>query len=153
MTFLPRRPNHDLTAVSFQVSKPLRFLFRHLFRRKLRLGAILGGLRVVLSDLGASLGGLGASWGGLGTSWGGLGRLLEPPGAILGDPKSIQKSIRNLMRKQAESRRKKMAQTLRLSMFQSWTKRAANQIRADSKSIETAFEVISSHLLTRPSSP
>ena len=29
---LPRRPNHALTDVSFQVSKPLRFLFRHLFR-------------------------------------------------------------------------------------------------------------------------
>ena len=108
-----------------------------------RLGAVLGGLGAIFGDLGAVFG---WSWGGLGAPWGGLGRLLEPPGAILGDLKSFQKAIRNLMRKQAESRRKKMAQTLRLSMFQSLTGVAGNQIRADSKSIETAFEVISSHL-------
>ena len=75
---LPRRPNHDLTAVTFQVSKPLRFLFRHLFRLNFGLGAILSGLGVVLGDLVAILGGLGVafgrSWGGLGGSWGGLGR-------------------------------------------------------------------------------
>ena len=35
---------------------------------------------------------------------------------------------------------------LRLSMFQSLTRGAASQIQADSKSIETAFEVISSYL-------
>ena len=29
---LPRRPNHSLTSVRFQVSKPLRYLFRHLFQ-------------------------------------------------------------------------------------------------------------------------
>ena len=78
LTSLPRRPNHNLTATSFQVAKPLRFLFRHLFRRKLGLGVILGGLRVVLGDLGAILGGLGVVFGGswriLGRSWAGLGR-------------------------------------------------------------------------------
>ena len=88
---LPRRPNHDLTAVSFQVSKPLRFLFRHLFRCKLGLGAILGGLGVVLGDLGAILGGLGAvfgrSWvvlGGLGMVFGDLGAILGGLGAVFG---------------------------------------------------------------------
>ena len=50
------------------------------------------------------------------------------------------------MRKQAESRRKKMAQTLRLSMFQSLTGPAGTQIQADSKSIETAFDMISSYI-------
>ena len=82
---------------------------------------------------------LGLSWAALGRSWGALGRSWS-------DPKSIKKSIRNLIRKQAESRREKMAQTLRLSMFQSLTGPAASQIQADSKSIETAFEVISSYI-------
>ena len=39
-----------------------------------------------------------------------------------------------------------MAQTLRLSMFQSWTKRAGKQIQSASKSIDTAFEVTSSYI-------
>ena len=33
---LPRRPNHDLTDLSFPVSKPLRTLFRNLFRNLFR---------------------------------------------------------------------------------------------------------------------
>ena len=31
---LPRRPNHDLTDLSFPASNPLRFRFRHLFQSK-----------------------------------------------------------------------------------------------------------------------
>ena len=121
------------------------------------LGATLGGLGPVFrrswGGLGGSWGGLGRSWGDLGWSWGVLGRSWgalggswEAPGAPLGEPKSIQKSIRNLIRKQAESRRKINALELRLSMFQSLTGGAGNQIRSDSKSIETAFEVISSNI-------
>ena len=108
---LPRRPNHNLKAVSFQVSKPLRFLLRHLFLRKLTLGVILGGLGVVLGDLGAILGGLGAVFG---RSWGALGGSWVAPGAPLGGPKSIRNLNRNMIRKQVESRRAKVAQTLRL---------------------------------------
>ena len=67
---LPRRPNHSLAAVSFQVSRPLRFLFDTFFDEKLILAAILG-------DLGAILGGLGAV---VGRSWAVLGGL----GAVLG---------------------------------------------------------------------
>ena len=63
---LPRRPNHDLTAVSFQVSRPLRFLFDTLYDEKLVLGAILGGLGVFLGGLGAILGRSWAVLGGLG---------------------------------------------------------------------------------------
>ena len=157
--------------MSFQASKPLRFLFRHLFSMKTwswsdlgqswgglwrswgdlgwswgglwavlgRLGRVLGGLGVVLGDLGAILGGLRGSWGGLGVPW-------EAPGAPLGDPKPIKKSIGKSIRNRAGSRRKKIALELRLSMFQSLTRRAANQIQPDSKSIDTAFEVISSYL-------
>ena len=43
-------------------------------------------------------------------------------------------------------RRKFEALELRLSRFQSLTKPAATQIQADSKSIETALEVMSSYL-------
>ena len=64
---------------------------------------------------------LGRSWTIFGRSWGVLGRSWAALGASRGDPKSIKKSIRNLIRKQAESRRKKMAQTVRLSVFQSLT--------------------------------
>ena len=97
------------------------------------------------------------SWGGLGKLLGHFGRLLGRPGMLLGrlgellgrpwgDPKSIQKSIRNLIRKQAESRRKKMTQTLRLSMFQSLTRLAGNWMRALEKAIKTAIDMISSYL-------
>ena len=78
--YLPRRPNHNLTAVSFQASNPLRFLFRYLFSTKTLPWSDLrrswGGLGRSGGDLGWSWGGfwgvLGRSWG----SWGGLGRLL-----------------------------------------------------------------------------
>ena len=69
--------------------------------------------------LGPSGGALGPPWGVLGRSWGALGGSWVAPGTPLGDPKSIQKSIRNLIRKQVESRRTNIAQTLRLSMFPS----------------------------------
>ena len=107
------------------------------------LGWCWGGLGVVLGDLGVILGGLGAVFG---ESWGVLGRSWAALGASWGDPKSIQKSIRNLTRKQAESRRKKMAQTLRLSMFQSLTGGAATQIRPPLKCIDIAIEGISSYI-------
>ena len=92
---MPRRPNHNLTAASFQVSHPLRLLFRHLFRRKLGLGAILGGLGVVLGDLGAILGRswvvLGCPGRLLGGSWGALGRSKIDPKI---DPKLDSKTGR-----------------------------------------------------------
>ena len=75
-----------------------------------------GGLGAVWALLGTVLA---QSWGAPGRSWGVLGRSWAALGASWGDPKSIKKSIRNLIRKEAESRRTKMAQTVRLSMFQS----------------------------------
>ena len=99
-----------------------------------------------LPNCGGELSLLGASWGGLGGSWGILGRSWAALGASMGDPKSIKKSIRKSIRNRAGSRRKKMAQTLRLSMFQSLTRVAATQIQSDSKSIDTAFDMISSYL-------
>ena len=119
--------------------------------------AVLGAERVLL---GASWPLLGASWGALGASWAALGASWAPPGAVLGPlgaswaglgaswggPKSIKKSIRNLIRKQAESRRKNMAQTLRLSMFQSLTRVAATRMRSPQKAIKTAIDMISSYL-------
>ena len=62
--------------MSFQVSKPLRFLFRHCFLTQ----------TWSWSDLGRSWGGLGRSWGDLGWSWGGLWEVLGRVGAVLGDP-------------------------------------------------------------------
>ena len=80
------------------------------FRR--RGGAyLLGGLGAVLGDLGAILGGPGAVFG---ESWGALRSSWVAPGAPLGDPKSIKKSVGKSIRNRAGSRRKKMAQTLRL---------------------------------------
>ena len=146
LTSLPRRPNHNLTAVSFLVSKPLRFLFRHLFRWKLGLGAILGGLGVVLGDLGAILGGLGAvfgrSWGDLGWFWGVLGRswaVLRWSWAALGvswgAPKWIKQSIRNRSRDRSESGRPKVAPDRRFSMFFRGIRLNANQVKSAKKVI------------------
>ena len=81
---LPRRPNHNLTDVSFQVSNPLRLLFRHLFRRKFGLGAILERFWVVSGRSWTLFGG---SWGVLGRSWAILGRsrvVLGRSWAVLG---------------------------------------------------------------------
>ena len=89
------------------------------------------------------------SWGGLGWSWGALGDSWVAPGAPSGD----QKSIQNLIRNRAESRQKKIALELRLSMFQSLITPSATQMQSLEKAIKTAIDMISSHLLTRPSSP
>ena len=135
------------------------------------LGAVLGGLGASWGGLGGSWGDLvailgrswavlGRSWGVLGRSWGVLGRLgvvlgrswgalggsWGAPGAPWGDPKSTKKSIRNLMRKQAESRRKKMAQTLRLSMFQDFINLSGTRMTSPKKVIKTAIDMISSYL-------
>ena len=72
---LPRRPDHNLTALSFPVLNPLRLLFRYHLRLKLCLGRSW-----VVS---------GGSWDPLGPSWGGLGRLLGPSGKLLGHPEAI----------------------------------------------------------------
>ena len=135
----PRRPNHSLTDSSLQLRNIFDTFFDTFFDQK----SVLGLLGVPSSRPGRSWE---APWGTFGPSWAVLGGSGGSPGAPWGDPKSIKNAIRNLIRKQAESRRKKMAQTLRLSMFQSLTKPAAKQIQPDSKSIDTAFEVISSYI-------
>jgi len=95
---LPRRPNHNLTALSFKVSKPPRFLFRYLFDANLileRYWAVLGWSWAILGQswvvLGRSFGRswdiLGWSWvvlGRSGWSWGGLWEVLGRLGAVLG---------------------------------------------------------------------
>ena len=66
---LPRRPNHNLTDASFQVSKPLRPPFETFFDANLVPGLVLGHLGAVL----------GYSW----TALGDLGSLLGRPGRLL----------------------------------------------------------------------
>ena len=124
------------------------------------LGRSWGGLGRSWGDLGRSWGAVGRSWRDLGWSWSALGRLLGrswsllgPPGVVLGgswgalgrskidkkiDPKIDPKSSRIATEKNALE--------LRLYWFQSLTKLAGNQIQADSKSIETVFEVMSSYI-------
>ena len=87
---LPRRPDHNLTDLSFQISIPPRLLFRFLFRSKPCLGAVMGSpwavlrrswvllgrswaIQGVLGVLGPILGALGVLSGGLGTLLGALG--------------------------------------------------------------------------------
>ena len=62
----------------------------------------------------------------------------------------MKKSIRNLIRKQLESQRKKMAQTLRLSMFQSLINLSPTRITPLEKAIKTAIDMISSNLSIDP---
>ena len=104
------------------------------------------------SDLGRSWGGLGRSWGDLGWSWGGLWGVLGRLGAVLGGswsllgrPKIDQKIDPKLDSKTGRIATEKMAQTLRLSMFQSLRGLSATQITSPKKAIKTAIDMISSY--------
>ena len=78
---------------------------------------------------------LGASWGALGRSWGALGR-----------SKIDQKIDPKLDSKTGRIATEKMAQTLRLSMFQSLRGVSGNQMKSLEKAIKTAIDMISSYL-------
>ena len=62
--------------------------------------------------------------------------------------RAVLENQRDQVRNQADVATFFNALGLRLSMFQSLTKPAGNQIQSDSKSIDTAFEVISSYIYT-----
>ena len=98
---------------------------------------------VVLSGLGGLLG---PSRAFLGWSWEAPGAPWEAPGAPRGDPKSIKKVDPKLDSKTGRIATEKMAQTLRLPMFQSLMRLSGTQMQPPQKAIKTAFDMISSYI-------
>ena len=123
---LPRRPNHGLTHSRFPVS----CLFDTVFRSKNWSWGFSGRFLPLWATLGVVLGRswviLRRSWAILGRSWtllGAPGGLLGRPGKLLGRPGAVPNRAKNRSENRSQNRAgsetAKIAQTLRLPMFQS----------------------------------